>query len=90
MFYVSGPKIYLATFDAELKVFPEVKLTWIGYDQLGVVKTGGGVAQKPKVYKLCTLPELIAQFGGTVAPVTEQPKTDGDGDKDQKDDSANK
>ena len=47
MFYVSGTKIYLATFDAELKVYPEVKLAWVGYDQLGVVKTGKGVAEKP-------------------------------------------
>lgn len=69
MFYVSGAKIYLATFDAKLKVYPEVKLAWVGYDQLGVVKVGGGVAHKPKEYSLCTLTELIAQFGGTVAPV---------------------
>ena len=45
MFYVSGAKIYLATFDAELKVYPEVKLAWIDYDHLGVVKTGKGVTK---------------------------------------------
>lgn len=85
MFYVSGSKIYLATFDAELKVYPEVKLAWVGYDQLGVVKTGGGIAQKPKAYSLCTLAELIAQFGGTVAPVTEaEPETE-DEDEDSAD-----
>lgn len=69
MFFVSGAKIYSATFDAELKVYPEVKLDWVGYDQLGIVKTGGGIAKKPKVYSLCTRTELIAQFGAMVKPV---------------------
>lgn len=69
MFYVSGTKIYLATFDAELKVYPEVKLAWIDYDRLGVVKTGSGVAEKPVRCRLCTLTEVIAQFGGLVPPV---------------------
>ena len=77
MFYVSGSKIYLVTFDAELEVYPEVKLARVGYDQLGVVKTGGGIAQKPKAYSLCTLAELIAQFGGTVEPAPEaEPETE--------------
>ena len=79
MFYVSGSKIYLATFDAELKVYPEVKLAWIDYDHIGVVKSGGGVAQKPKVYSLCTLSEVIAQFGGAVAPLVEAEPEDEDG-----------
>lgn len=79
MFYVSGSKIYLATFDAELKVYPEVKLAWIDYDHIGVVKSGGGVAQKPKAYSLCTLAELIAQFGGTVEPLVEAEPEDEDG-----------
>lgn len=71
MFYVSGSKIYLATFDAELKIYPEVRLTWVDPGHLGVVKTGRGIAQKPKVYNLCTLTELIAQFGGRVAPTAD-------------------
>lgn len=79
MFYVSGSKIYLATFDAELKVYPEVKLAWIDYDHIGVVKSGGGVSQKPKVYSLCTLSEVIAQFGGTVEPLVETEPEDEDG-----------
>ena len=70
MFYVSGAKIYLATFDAELKVYPEVKLAWIDYDHLGVVKTGKGVTKKPVGCKLCSMTEVLAQFGGRVAPVT--------------------
>lgn len=68
MFYVSGTKIYLATFDAELKVYPEVKLAWIGYDHLGVVKTGKGVAKKPTGCRMCSMTEVIARFGGDVAP----------------------
>ena len=66
MFYVSGAKIYLATFDAELKVYPEVKLAWIDYDHLGVVKTGKGVSKKPVGCKLCSMTEVLARFGGTV------------------------
>lgn len=69
MFYVSGAKIYLATFDAELKVYPEVKLAWIDYDHLGVVKTGKGATKKPVGCKLCSMTEVLAQFGGRVAPV---------------------
>ena len=66
MFYVSGAKIYLATFDAERKVYPEVKLAWIDYDHLGVVKTGKGVTKKPVGCKLCSMTEVLARFGGTV------------------------
>ena len=76
MFYVSGTKIYLATFDAELKVYPEVKLAWVGYDQLGVVKTGKGVAEKPARSRMCSLTEILASFGGTVPPAG--PAAEGD------------
>lgn len=76
MFYVSGAKIYLATFDTELKVYPEVKLVRIDHDQLGVVKSGGGLSQKPKAYSVCSLAEVLAQFGGTVAPAA-MPKSGG-------------
>ena len=69
MFYVSGTKIYLATFDAELKVFPEVKLSWIDYDHLGVVKTGKGVTKKPTGCRMCSMTEIIARFGGSAKPV---------------------
>lgn len=77
MFYVSGAKIYLATFDAELKVYPEVKLAWIDYDHLGVVKTGKGVTKKPVGCKLCSMTEVLAQFGGRVAPVDAKEETEG-------------
>ena len=81
MFYVSGAKIYLATFDAELKVYPEVKLAWIDYDHLGVVKTGKGVTKKPVGCKLCSMTEVLARFGGTVTSdesyESEENKTEG-------------
>ena len=80
MFYVSGSKIYLAIFDAKLKVYPEVKVVRDEHDRLGVLKTGGGVAQKPAVYSLCTLTELLAQYGGTVQAKAEMPADTG-GDK---------
>ena len=66
MFYVSGAKIYLATFDVELKVYPEVKLACFDYGHLGVVKTGKGVTKKPVGCKLCSMTEVLARFGGTV------------------------
>lgn len=73
MFYVSGTKIYLATFDAELKVYPEVKLAWIDYDHLGVVKAGKGVTKKPAGCRMCSMTEVIARFGGDVAPDEAEP-----------------
>ena len=81
MFYVSGAKIYLATFDAELKVYPEVKLAWIDYDHLGVVKTGKGVTKKPVGCKLCSMTEVLAQFGGRVAPVDAKVENKTEGSK---------
>ena len=77
MFYVSGTKIYLATFDAELKVYPEVKLAWIDYAHLGVVKTGKGVTKKPAGCRMCSMTEVIARFGGAVAPVTSKESDEG-------------
>lgn len=78
MFYVSGTKIYLATFDAELKVYPEVKLAWIDYDHLGVVKTGKGVTKKPAGCRMCSMTEVIARFGGDVTSgKSEESKTEG-------------
>lgn len=81
MFYVSGAKIYLATFDAELKVYPEVKLAWIDYDHLGVVKTGKGVTKKPAGCKMCSMTEVIARFGGRVAPVDDNDNAEDKTDK---------
>ena len=81
MFYVSGAKIYLATFDAELKAYPEVKLAWIDYDHLGVVKTGKGVTKKPVGCKLCSMTEVLAQFGGRVAPVDAKAENKTEGSK---------
>lgn len=78
MFYVSGTKIYLATFDAELKVYPEVKLAWIDYDHMGVVKTGKGVTKKPAGCRMCTMTEILARFGGDVTyDESEEGKTEG-------------
>ena len=77
MFYVSGTKIYLATFDAELKVYPEVKLAWIDYDHLGVVKTGKGVTKKPAGCRMCSMTEVIARFGGAVASAAYEESDEG-------------
>lgn len=91
LFYVSGVKIYSSNYDESKKVYPEFKVARREDGSIGVVSAGGGISIKPKQRAVCTTEELIAQFGGTVAHVTEQPKTGGDdGDKDQKDGSTNK
>ena len=65
MFFVSGTKIYLSGYDTELKVSPECKLVRRDDGTVYVSKVGGGIAKKPKHRRVCTLAELIAQFGAT-------------------------
>lgn len=77
MFFVSGTKIYLATYDAELKVYPECRLVRQADDAVCVVKSGGGIAKKPEDRRVCTLTELIAQFGATAMPAAKAAETDG-------------
>lgn len=68
MFYVTGAKIYLATFDAELKAYPEVKLVRDEADALCIVKTGKGIAKRPAGGRLCSLTEIRARFGALAQP----------------------
>lgn len=76
MFYVSGSKIYLSTFDAGMKVYPEVGLVRQADDSISVVRKGGGVAKKPKRRQLCTLQELKAQFGNSIPEALPEPGPD--------------
>lgn len=70
MFYVSGSKIYLATYDEDLKAYPECKLMVNKDGAMYIKKTGGGVAKKPPRRRLCTFTEIVAQFGTTaIKPV---------------------
>ena len=75
MFYVSGTKIYLATYDEDLKAYPECKLMLNKDGTMYIKKTGGGVAKKPPRRRLCTLAEIVAQLGSTaIKPVAAAPK----------------
>ena len=77
MFFVSGTKIYLSTYDAELKAYPECKLVRREDDTVCVVKAGGGIAKKPKHRRVCTLAELIAQFGAAAVAEVKAGETNG-------------
>lgn len=68
MFYVAGTKIYLATFDDEMKVYPECILVQGIDGAVTIARKGGGVARRPKHYELCTLVEVIAQLGANAEP----------------------
>lgn len=67
MFYVSNNKVYLAEYDKDTRVYPEVLLKRTADGGVAVVRTSGGAAKKPRNRSVCTLQELIAQ-GGLVAP----------------------
>lgn len=69
LFYVSGVKIYSINYDESKKVYPEFKVARREDGSIGVVSAGGGTPVKPKERAVCTAEELIAQFGGAVAPV---------------------
>lgn len=58
MFYVANNKIYLMERDNALGVYPEVKLV----DGHPVVQETGA-AVKPANRMICTLQEVLAQFG---------------------------
>lgn len=76
MFYVSNNKVYLAEYDKDTRVYPEVLLKRTANGGVAVVKTSGGSAKKPRNRSVCTMQELIAQ-GGLIAPyVPYTPMTD--------------
>lgn len=73
MFYVTGKKAYVDTFDEKLGVYPEVQLEVDsdGNSVMKILKTG--VAKKPKNRQVCTKDEVIAQLG----KVRPEPSTSG-------------
>jgi hypothetical protein len=71
MFYVSGTKIYLAEMDAEKHIYPEVKLV-LGPEGTPVPQVlSTGTSKKPRKRALCTLAEVIAQFGANAGAAEE-------------------
>lgn len=63
MFFVSGEKVYLSEYNSALKAYPEVKLTKTSDDQISAEVQASGIAKKPSNRQLCTLSEILAQFG---------------------------
>lgn len=63
MFYVAGGKIYLSTFDTDLKVYPEMRLMVTPEGDYYLKKMATGVAKKPAKRRVCIMCELIAMFG---------------------------
>lgn len=63
MFYVAGGKIYSATFDEDLKVYPEMRLMVTEEGSYYLKKMTTGVARKPAKRQVCIMCELIAMFG---------------------------
>lgn len=68
MFYVAGSKVYLTERNNTLGVYPEVKIV----NGQPVIQDKG-VAQKPPVRAVCTLEEVVVQFGRNYPKVTPNP-----------------
>lgn len=65
MYYVAGGRIYSANYDETSGVYHEVHLVE------GTPRVQDtGVSNKPAGRTICTLQELLAQFGRTYPPVT--------------------
>lgn len=65
MLYVAGGKTYLATYDEDLKVFPEVTVA-VGDDGgYSITAKGGGVSKRPLGRETLTVEEYLARYSGT-------------------------
>lgn len=75
MLYVAGGKTYLATYDEDLKVYPEVTVA-VGADGgYSVIAKGGGASKRPRGREMLTIEEYLARYGGA------QPVVDDEGPK---------
>lgn len=75
MFYVTGAKIYLAQYDQNLKMYPEVKLYRRDDGSIYPEVLSTGIAKKPLTRENCTLQEVIAKFGaGAIVKVKQAQK----------------
>ena len=81
MFYVSGAKIYLATYNAEKRIYPEVVLTKNADGSIRVKVLDKGVSVKPVNRSVCTLREIIAQFGQNAKAGTSVPSSSENSEK---------
>lgn len=68
MFYVTGTKVYLTSFNKKLNIYPEVKLVKESADGrivFDVLSTG--VSSKPVHREICTAEEVLARFGASAS-----------------------
>lgn len=64
MFFVSNSKIYLNRLNSDKKFYPEVILVKDADDNISIkVSSTKGIEVKPQNRQVCTLQEIIAQFG---------------------------
>lgn len=70
MLYVVKGKAYLATYDEDLKVYPEVTVAADG-DGYSITTKGGGVAKRPAGREVLTVEEYLARYGSAVAETVE-------------------
>ena len=63
MFYVSGKRIFLADYDEEKHMYPEVVLKKTTDGDFYLLRNGKGSVSKPKDRRVCVMSEIIAQFG---------------------------
>ena len=79
MLYVAGGKTYLATYDEDLKVFPEVTVA-VGDDGgYSIIAKGGGASKRPRGREMLTIEEYLARYGGAQPEAT--PVVDDEGPK---------
>lgn len=69
MFYVAGEHIYVANYNEDLGIYPEVHLV---NGNVKILDTG--VSRKPAERTMCSLQEILAQFGRN-HPVKTPPRT---------------
>lgn len=64
MFYVNGSDMYLTVFDEKLGVYPAVEIVMQDDGTVTVTRDDDyGVKQKPIGCSVCTLTEIVAQYG---------------------------
>lgn len=75
MLYVAGGRTYLATYDEDLKVYPEVTVA-VGADgDYSITAKSGGASKRPRGCEMLTIEEYLARYGGV------QPVVDDEGPK---------
>lgn len=65
MFYVVGTKVYLAEFNAQKGIYPEVRLVRESTGQIVFDILNTGTSSKPAHREICSAEEVRAKFGAS-------------------------